>query len=112
MKRPKLHNVVFIVCLLISAALLVAGFLVPPTGVIDPSVLTAVGELFAFAALSQLPFVIASGKGITLNHGSTSISVNRGSTGAPPVNRGDTGASPVNRETGASPVPDDDQDPC
>ena len=105
MKRPKLHNVVFIVCLLISAALLVAGFLVPPTGVIDPSVLTAVGELFAFAALSQLPFVIASGKGITLNHGNTSISVNRGSTGAPPVNRGDTGAPPV-------PNDDDDQDPC
>ena len=77
MKRPKFHSIVFIVCLLISVALLVAGFLVPPTGVIDPSVLTAVGELFAFAALSQLPFVIASGKGITLNHGSTSISVGR-----------------------------------
>lgn len=106
MKHPKLHNVVFIVCLLISAALLVAGFLVPPTGVIDPSVLTAVGELFAFAALSQLPFVIASGKGITLNHGNTSISVNRGSTGAPPINRGDTGAPPVPND------PDDDQDPC
>ena len=105
MKHPNLHSVVFIVCLLISAALLVAGFLVPPTGVIDPSVLTAVGELFAFAALSQLPFVIASGKGITLNHGNTSISVNRGSTGAPPVNRGDTGASPV-------PNDDDDQAPC
>ena len=108
MKRPKLHSVVFIVCLLISAALLVAGFLVPPTGVIDPSVLTAVGELFAFAALSQLPFVIASGKGITLNHGNTSISVNRGSTGAPPVNRGDTGASPVPND----PDDDQDQDPC
>lgn len=92
MKRPKLHNVVFIVCLLVSGGLLVAGFLVPPTGVIDPSVLTAVGELFAFAALSQLPFVIASGKGITLNHGSTSISVN--------------GTSPADTQT------DDDQDPC
>lgn len=96
MKHPKLHNVVFIVCLLISAALLVAGFLVPPTGVIDPSVLTAVGELFAFAVLSQLPFVIASGKGITLNHGSTSISVN-GTTKPHPLTTDDE---------------DDDQDPC
>lgn len=94
MKHPKLHNVVFIVCLLISAALLVAGFLVPPTGVIDPSVLTAVGELFAFAALSQLPFVIASGKGITLNHGNTSISVGRKPRQPPPQDD------------------DDDQDPC
>ena len=94
MKHPKLHNVVFIVCLLISAALLVAGFLVPPTGVIDPSVLTAVGELFAFAALSQLPFVIASGKGITLNHGNTSISVGRKTRQPPPQDD------------------DDDQDPC
>lgn len=74
-KHPRFHNVVFVVCLAVSATLIVAGFLVPPTGVIDPSVLTAVGELFAFAALSQLPFVIASGKGITLNHGATSISI-------------------------------------
>ena len=94
MKHPKLHNVVFIVCLLISAALLVAGFLVPPTGVIDPSVLTAVGELFAFVALSQLPIVIASGKGITLNHGNTSISVGRKPRQPPPQDD------------------DDDQDPC
>ena len=100
------HTVAFAVCLVVSIGLIVSGFIVPPTGVIDPSVLTAVGELFAFAALSQLPFVIRSGKGITLNHGNTSISVNRGSTGAPPVNR----------EEGAPPVPndpvDDDQDPC
>ena len=88
------HTVAFGVCLAVSIGLIVSGFIVPPTGVIDPSVLTAVGELFAFAALSQLPFVIASGKGITLNHGNTSISVNRGSTGAPPVSD------------------DDDQDPC
>ena len=106
-KSTKFHNVVFVVCLSVSAILIVAGFLVPPTGVIDPSVLTAVGELFAFAALSQLPFVIASGKGITLNHGNTSISVNRGSTGAPHVNRGDTGAPPVNTQPD-----DDDIDPC
>lgn len=103
--KTRLHTVVFAVTLAVSTGLIVAGFIVPPTGVIDPSVLTAVGELFAFAALSQLPFVIRSGKGITLNHGNTSISVNHGSTGAPPVNRGDTGASPV-------PNDDDDQDPC
>lgn len=94
MKHPKFHNVVFSVCLSVSVALIVAGFIVPPTGVIDPSVLTASGILFAFAALSQLPFVIASGKGITLNHGS--ISVNGTATPQPVVNDDE----------------DDDQDPC
>ena len=77
------HTVAFAVCLVVSTGLIVAGFIVPPTGVIDPSVLTAVGELFAFAALSQLPYVIASGKGITLNHGNTSISVGRKPHGRP-----------------------------
>lgn len=77
MKHPRLHTIVFAVTLTVSAGLIVAGFLVPPMGVIDGSVLTAVGELFAFAALSQLPYVIASGKGITLSHGNTSIAVGR-----------------------------------
>ena len=74
---------VFAVTLTVSVGLIVAGFIVPPTGVIDGSVLTGVGELFAFAALSQLPYVIASGKGITLNHGNTSISVGRKPHGRP-----------------------------
>ncbi len=95
MKHPKLHTIVFAVTLTVSVGLVVAGFLVPPMGIIDGSVLTAVGELFAFAALSQLPYVVAHGKNLTLSHGNTSLSVNRG-----------TGASPVNNE------PDDDQDPC
>lgn len=34
----------------IGTAFFVASFIVPPLGVIDPSVLTAVGELFGFTA--------------------------------------------------------------
>ena len=94
--KTRLHTVVFAITLTVSTGLIVAGFIVPPTGVIDPSVLTAVGELFAFAALSQLPFVIRSGKGITLNHGNTSISVNRETNAHPPDNDPDN----------------EDQDPC
>ena len=38
-------------CVLIfGIALIVAGFCVPPVGVIDGSVLTGLGEIFAFAA--------------------------------------------------------------
>ena len=36
---------------IISAGLLIASFIVPPTGVIDPSVLRGAGMLFGFAAL-------------------------------------------------------------
>ena len=43
---------VFIVCLLASVFLIVAGFFVPPTGEIDGSVLTAVGELLVFPTIA------------------------------------------------------------
>ena len=35
----------------IAVALIIGSFFVPPTGVVDSSVLAAVGEIFAFAAL-------------------------------------------------------------
>lgn len=50
-QKIKIAGWVFWTTLTVSIALLVAGFLVPPRGVIHPSVLTAVGELFGFAAL-------------------------------------------------------------
>lgn len=34
----------------IGVAFFVASFVVPPLGIVDPSVLTAVGELFGFTA--------------------------------------------------------------
>ena len=45
----------FYVSLILSILLLVGGFLSPPLGIIDSSVLSAVGLLFAFATLAQLP---------------------------------------------------------
>lgn len=50
-QKIKIAGWVFWTSLTVSIGLLVAGFLVPPPGIIHPSVLTAVGELFAFAAL-------------------------------------------------------------
>lgn len=41
-----------------SIALVVAGFCVPPTGVIDGSVLKGVGLLLGFATLAQIPVII------------------------------------------------------
>ena len=67
-------RVVFFICLSISVILMVAGFCVPPTGIIDGSVLTATGELFGFATLFQLPDMI-HGRSVSLTHGSTSLSL-------------------------------------
>lgn len=55
-------KVIFIITCVISVGLLVAGFILPPRGVIDPSCLTAVGELFAFASLGQLPQLLRKDK--------------------------------------------------
>jgi hypothetical protein len=73
--RMQWHTVAFAVCLAASIGLIVGGFFVPPTGVIDGSVLTAVGLLFGYATLGQVHSLVSRGKKVTLNHGSTSISV-------------------------------------
>lgn len=41
---------VSLIVLFFGMALMIAGFIVPPTGVIDGSVLTGLGEIFAFTA--------------------------------------------------------------
>jgi hypothetical protein len=73
--KMRWHMVAFGVCLAVSIGLIVGGFFVPPTGVIDGSVLTGVGELFGFAALAQIHSLVARGKGVKIQHGSTSVSV-------------------------------------
>lgn len=53
----------FRVTLILSILLIVGGFVCPPMGVIDSSVLTAVGMLLAFAILAQVPTLIEATKG-------------------------------------------------
>lgn len=69
-----MYNYIFWICLCISIMLLIGGFFAPPTGVIDGSVLTAVGELFGFAALGTLPSMLKD-HDVTLTHGNTSLTV-------------------------------------
>ena len=62
----------------LSILLIVGGFICPPMGVIDGSVLTAVGLLLAFATLAQLPLLIeaaSAGKRIRLQKGDFSAEV-------------------------------------
>ena len=64
--------------LLTSVFLIITSLFIPPRGHIDPSVLQAVGELFAFATLFKLPNIIqsiADGKALTIQHGSTTVTV-------------------------------------
>lgn len=68
-------GIVFWVCLITAAALLVAGFIVPPMGVIDGSVLSGVGELFAFAALGQIPAIVKASKTAKITAGNKTIEI-------------------------------------
>ena len=63
---------VFYINLTLSILLIAGGFVCPPIGVIDGSVLTAVGLLLAFAVLARLPAFMeqaAKGKTIRLKKG-------------------------------------------
>ncbi len=66
-------KVVFWVSLVLSAVLVVISFFIPPHGVIDGSVLGAVGELFAFPTLYAVYGIIQSGKGVTFRKGDMEI---------------------------------------
>lgn len=75
-KKCKACVAVFAITLGVSVGLVVAGFLVPPTGVIDGSVLKAVGELLGFAALAVGSHAITLGYDLKLQKGDTSITLN------------------------------------
>ena len=70
------HSPYFWVFGITSIILIVASFIVPPTGVIHPSVLTATGELFAFASLGAVYKAIDNGVDAKIEHGNTSIILN------------------------------------
>ena len=61
----------------VTVGLLVASFIVPPTGVIDPSVLKAAGEIFAFGTLWVVREAIKEGLSVKATHGNTTIEVGR-----------------------------------
>lgn len=72
----KPNKIAFWVCLTISTSLLVASFILPPTGKIDPSVLRGVGEIFAFAVLYTVIEALNRGTDVTLHKGDIDISLN------------------------------------
>lgn len=57
----------------VAVVLVVVSFFVPPRGVIDGSVLAAVGELFAFASLFMIWESVDRGMDAKITHGETII---------------------------------------
>lgn len=75
--------IVFYVNLVISIALIVGGFLLPPTGIIDGSVLSAVGELLMFGVIAQIPRIldaVRNGKSLKFQKGDSSVEISAGGT--------------------------------
>lgn len=67
----------FASCFVISAGLIITGFFTPPTGVVDGSVLTAVGELLLFPALLYGFRAIEMGLEVKFKKGETSIEISK-----------------------------------
>lgn len=74
-KKATIGNAWFWILSGFSIALITAGFIVPPTGVIDGSVLVGVGEIFAFAALGAVIKAIDMGLSARVQHNNTSLTV-------------------------------------
>ena len=70
-------RICFLVSLAVSVLLIVGGFLMPPRGEIDGSVLTAVGELAVFPTLAYGFRAIMMGMEIHINHGNTHIEISK-----------------------------------
>lgn len=68
--------------MLVSILLMIASFLVPPTGVIDGSVLMGIGEIGAMAAilsfLGNLPEYLRAGAKAKISKGDLGIEFNGG----------------------------------
>ena len=72
MTRAK-KTIPFWICLIVSIGLIVAGFCAPPMGIINGSVLTAVGILFGFASLAQVPVIIEVAGYVRMTKGDMTI---------------------------------------
>lgn len=66
---------VFYLNLVVSILLIVGGFFVPPVGVIDGSVLTAVGLLLMFSVVAKIPEAIRAGRNIKISKGDFSAEI-------------------------------------
>lgn len=75
-KNASIGDIINFCCFVISIILAVVGFILPPTGVIDSSVLLVIGELGFFSTVTKIPDFIKALKGgatIEIDKGDTHI---------------------------------------
>ena len=65
----------FYITLVVSIVLVVMGFFTPPIGIIDGSVLTAIGLLLMFVVVEKIPEAIKAGKSVRIQQGSFGVEI-------------------------------------
>lgn len=73
--KMNLATIIQVVSFVISVGLIVVGFLLPPVGVIDGSVITAVGELLAAGVIAKALNTIDKGRAAHISTGHTTIHI-------------------------------------
>lgn len=74
-KNESKGKVLFWISAITAIVLIVTSYLLPPTGVIEKTVLEAVGWLFSFAALGVVLAAIENGIGAKMTRGDTVIQI-------------------------------------
>ena len=67
LRRPTRYEWLIIgeaITTLVALGLMIASFILPPTGVIDPSVLQGIGEILIFPVIWMVPQAIQAGRKI------------------------------------------------
>lgn len=72
-----LSRLTFLVSFFVSVGLIVGGFFTPPMGIIDGSLLTAIGELLLFPTLLYAFRALELGYKFKFRKGDTSIEVHK-----------------------------------
>lgn len=76
-KKCIVGNFWFHIFAIFSLALITTSFFCPPLGIIHASCLTAVGEVFGFAALWTLIKAMDDGHTATLTHNDTTLTIEK-----------------------------------
>ena len=63
------------ISLIASIALAVGGLFCPPIGIIDGSVLSAIGLLLMFVVVEKIPEAIKAGKSVKIQQGSFGVEI-------------------------------------
>lgn len=77
----KHYIIAFWITLGVALGLIIGGFLVPPRGIIDGSILTATGIIFLWPVLAFGARAVESGRVAKLNFGHNSVSIGQDSNG-------------------------------